>query len=1037
MIKNKRNKCIFRNCAFVVQLHQIAPFHKSLKVPKRKNLTTGRVNQEMRAQKLGLLLAVAILVFSTLISSFASAYAPNPENTSSSPVINGRNANAKLKVSSHRITAAELQALKEEFGVSDENKNYNQLVDGHGTGLRAPTADEWQALSENLQITETVSYQSSTSTVDNSALPWFPPIGNQDGEGSCVAWSVGYYIKTFQEAKEHGWDLSSAAWIGGYSGAPTASYQNRIMSPDFVYHLINNGVDNGASYDEAINLVCAIGISSWQKMPYNRLDHTTWPSEAAWTEAALYRGNSSGPQHLSLGSDSGLQSLKNLIASGNLATIGVDADKYSLLTPKDVWTLDNYANPDENHANTVVGYDDNFNYTEGGQTRYGAFKIANSWGIGFTGEKISDGFLWISYQAMKQRIESCVFFYDRVDYQPEISATFKIDHSKRDECQITVGVGSATSPIITKSFTQYVDGGSVPFGSSNIVLDITEFKNYVTTLYNQSYFLKVKDVGSTTTGTITKFAVGNSNSTDVPKPTIQNTNVYLNVMYTLINPELAVTPTSGPSGGAITLNGWGFKSNSSANVSYLNPVTSNWVSIANNTAATAFGTFNYNLSAPELLQNNHAGDHSPLSDAIVFHAVDNANGLSCNSSLPYCEWRRGLTRVGAAVATGLYGNNSNLSSTVQVNGGQSLLIEGKWFKPGNVTAMWDHFSNMGSTTANATGFFNVNVTIPTALAGPHNITINDGNAKLIITLTYLPSTVDNYDGLWRNTDFNINLTSNPPDADVYYRINGGTIRNVNMNGQPRITTEGSANTLEYWSIDSFGNEEEPHKRVENIKLDKTSPAGSIQINNGASYTTFVSVALNLTFSDALSGVYRVRFSNDGLWDTEQWETPSTSKNWTLTTGDGEKTVYYQIKDNAGSTPSFSDSITFDATSPLVNAGEDKTVTAGSIIVFDASGSKDNVGIVSYLWDFGDGTNGTGMTTAHSYSDSGDYTASLVVQDAAGNVAMGSIEVTVEADMVPEFPTFFALALGMLIVFFVATLTRKARHASLQGSQRTL
>jgi hypothetical protein len=42
----------------------------------------------------------------------------------------------------------------------------------------------------------------------------------------------------------------------------------------------------------------------------------------------------------------------------------------------------------------------------------------------------------------------------------------------------------------------------------------------------------------------------------------------------------------------------------------------------------------------------------------------------------------------------------------------------------------------------------------------------------------------------------------------------------------------------------------------------------------------------------------VRYSNDGTWDTETWESASATKAWTLTLGDGVKTVYYQIKDNA-------------------------------------------------------------------------------------------------------------------------------------------
>ena len=170
-------------------------------------------------------------------------------------------------------------------------------------------------------------------------------------------------------------------------------------------------------------------------MPYNWADHATWPSEQAWTEAPLYRGNSSGIQYLDIGTNQGLDSLKNWIAAGNLATIGVDAYKIenqtthvSLLTSDDMLTLDNYVSPNVNHANTIVGYDDSITYTEGGQPAQGAFKIANSWGKGGW-EHISDGFYWISYEAMKQRVGLCMFYYDMNGYQPELTATFRIDHA--------------------------------------------------------------------------------------------------------------------------------------------------------------------------------------------------------------------------------------------------------------------------------------------------------------------------------------------------------------------------------------------------------------------------------------------------------------------------------------------------------------------------------------------------------------------------------------------------------------------------------
>ena len=344
----------------------------------------------MKAQKLGLITTILLLLVSlTLITNLhvadASASGGSSLPVSTKQFVNASypaNQNAaKVIVAKRPITTNEVEAMKSKVGVYVKGQNYNKLVGNHGTGLSPPTSEEWQQISQSAYVTSSVTAPSSPSGVDNSILPWFPPIGNQGAEGSCVAWSVGYYTKTFQEAKEHGWDLSGASWV---FGQPTQSYQDEIISPDFVYHLINSGVDNGASFSDAMDLVCFIGACSWEKMPYNAYDHSSWPSEEAWNEAPFYRGDRNGYQYMSLDTSSGLSSLKNLLVSQQLVTIGVDADKYSGLTSEDVWTLDNYASPDVNHANTIVGYDDNINYTEAGQTRDGAFKVANSWGVGFS-----------------------------------------------------------------------------------------------------------------------------------------------------------------------------------------------------------------------------------------------------------------------------------------------------------------------------------------------------------------------------------------------------------------------------------------------------------------------------------------------------------------------------------------------------------------------------------------------------------------------------------------------------------------------------
>ena len=76
------------------------------------------------------------------------------------------------------------------------------------------------------------------------------------------------------------------------------------------------------------------------------------------------------------------------------------------------------------------------------------------------------------------------------------------------------------------------------------------------------------------------------------------------------------------------------------------------------------------------------------------------------------------------------------------------------------------------------------------------------------------------------------------------------------------------------------------------------------------------------------------------------------------------------------------------------------------IIFDASSSYDPDGnITKYEWEFGDGTNGTGIIADHSYSSAGGYVVSLTVTDDSGATKSSSsaIGVTVTS------PCFIATA----------------------------
>jgi hypothetical protein len=104
--------------------------------------------------------------------------------------------------------------------------------------------------------------------------------------------------------------------------------------------------------------------------------------------------------------------------------------------------------------------------------------------------------------------------------------------------------------------------------------------------------------------------------------------------------------------------------------------------------------------------------------------------------------------------------------------------------------------------------------------------------------------------------------------------------------------------------------------LDTIVLDTTPPIGTIIINGGDASTTSMTVILSLYYADSGSGVSEVRFSDDGVWDTEAWEAPTLTKSWTLTSGEDTKTVYYQIKDNVEQVSlTYSDTILLESPSP--------------------------------------------------------------------------------------------------------------------------
>ncbi|MCD6522371.1 MAG: PKD domain-containing protein, partial [Candidatus Diapherotrites archaeon] len=86
--------------------------------------------------------------------------------------------------------------------------------------------------------------------------------------------------------------------------------------------------------------------------------------------------------------------------------------------------------------------------------------------------------------------------------------------------------------------------------------------------------------------------------------------------------------------------------------------------------------------------------------------------------------------------------------------------------------------------------------------------------------------------------------------------------------------------------------------------------------------------------------------------------------------------------------------------PVADAGSDMTCYTGNNCDFDGTNSTDDSAIVTYYWDFGDGTNATGNITTHVYTTPGTYTVTLTVTDDDGISDSDSINVTVVTNNPP-------------------------------------
>ena len=341
------------------------------------------------------------------------------------------------------------------------------------------------------------------TSCDNSAF--LPPVDSQGGQGSCTAWAVGYYFKSYQENKE-----------ANRTDASARADASNICSPAFIYNLIHVEGDNGSYFDDAFNVLNTLGCSSLAVMPYDENDYTTWPSKQAFIDAMKRKttlpSNGYYENYIVLDSDTDLDSVKQLLLNGDVVVFGISVydNYYNISDYNNIYALaDKTGTNYGGHAQCIVGFDDTIETPDG----TGAFRVVNSWGTGWG----DNGFYWISYEAIKNGSDYSqgyvLWVDDRDNYTPEYYVVFNVTHPYSRETKPYLVTSSGNRLDFFNFYVNQSNYELMPYPDTDIAIDVSDLAissaNYITL-----YIEDIADVSNGEGGTINSFSFVNVDTGD-------------------------------------------------------------------------------------------------------------------------------------------------------------------------------------------------------------------------------------------------------------------------------------------------------------------------------------------------------------------------------------------------------------------------------------------------------------------------------------------------------------------------------------------
>jgi len=228
--------------------------------------------------------------------------------------------------------------------------------------------------------------------------------------------------------------------------------------------------------------------------------------------------------------------------------------------------------------------------------------------------------------------------------------------------------------------------------------------------------------------------------------------------------------------------------------------------------------------------------------------------------------------------------------------------------------------------------------------------------------------------------------------------------------------------------------------------DITSPAGSININNGDAFTNSSNVTLGLSAADNI-GVTGYYFSTSAIPPsphTTGWTSTTAAINYqedvsyTLSGDDGKNTVYVWFKDASGNISDVaSDSIIVDTTPPTITIANPTSgstyKTTSKTINIGGSASDSTSEINNVVWSTGKGKDEMeSKTISWNISNAdlleGDNVITIKATDSLGNTGTATITITYAAGNNPPL-VITGLATGITTDFATLTGTVNAEGLS--------